>query len=326
MVSRMAMPLNVENEQSHSPKSTLDALDQAASRAEQAARRLKVSSATPFNQLAFEAEYPGWSSSAHRSSSASSSRRVSVTGTPTFNQRAFEAEYPEWSLSAHRTSSASNSRRTSPNGRSTPLQGSSISSEKDSTSASTKTSAATQTYTFPLDPSEAVAIEPEKPRKKPSKERGYTGSYKSQALGVKLSRHPARLDTHKRAGLQAFKTKHSNPRISAQHSNPASRPFKAAKRDGHALRVSNSPSSPAATDPEIIMQNHLKETSQALASERNGPNISSSFTSEDQAQAETPWLKYRDVVEPIIQSLSSRYEELYPILNHSAIRQEVCRS
>ena len=320
----MALPPDVENEQRRNPKITLEALDQAASKAEQAAQRLKVSSSTPFNQLAFEAEYPGWSS-AHRTSSASSSGRVSANGTSTtFNQLAFEAEYPEWSLSAHRSSSASNSRRASANGTSTPFLGSSMSSEKDSIPASTNISPSTQNYTSSRDPSEAVTTEPEKLRKMSSKERGYTPSDKRQGLKPKSSGHFAGLDAHTRAGLQASKTQPSFPRNRAQHSNPSSRPSTAANSNGHALRFSNSPSSPGATDPEIIMQNHLRETSQALASETKVSRISSSFTSEDQAQAETPWLKYREVVDSIVQSLNSRYEELCPNLDDSAIRQEVC--
>ena len=325
MVASMAVPPDVENEQRESPNITLDALDQAASKAEQAAQRLKVSSATPFNQLAFEAEYPGWSSSAHCTSSASSSRQVSVNGTSTtFNQLAFEAEYPEWSLSAHRSSSASKSRRASANGSSTPFLGSSISSEKDSIPASTDISPSAQNYTSPSDPSEAVATEPEKLRKMSSKERGYTPSDKRQRLKPKTSGHFAGLNAHARAVLQAFKTQPSFPRNRAQHSYPPSRPSLSAKIDGHALRFSNSPSSLGATDSEMIMQNHLRETSQTLASETKVDGISSSFISEDQAQGETPWLRHREAVDSIIQSLNSRYEELYPNLKNSAIRQEVC--
>ena len=325
MVARSAVSPTVKNEQPESPKTTLDALDQAASRAEQAARRLKVSSATPFNQLAFEAEYPGWSSSAHRTSSASSSRRVSANGTSTtFNQLAFEAEYPEWSLSAHRSSSASNSQRASANGTSTPFLGSFMSSEKYSTPASTKISPSTQNHTSSSDPHEAVTTETEKLRKMSSKERGYTPSDKRQGLKPKKSGHFARLEAYTRAGLQASKAQPSPPSNWAQHSNPTSRRSTAANSKGQAFRFSNSPSSPGATDPEIIMQNHLRETSQALVSETKVDSISSSFTSEDQAQAQTPWPNYRDVVDSIVRSLNSRYKELYPNLNNTAIGQEVC--
>ncbi|KAG7010051.1 hypothetical protein G7Y79_00001g003230 [Physcia stellaris] len=325
MVASMAVPPDVENEQRESPNITLDALDQAASKAEQAAQRLKVSSATPFNQLAFEAEYPGWSSSAHCTSSASSSRQVSVNGTSaTFNQLAFEAEYPEWSLSAHCSSSASKSRRASANGTSTPFPGSSVLSEKDSIPASTDISPSAQNYTSSSDPIEAVTIEPEKLRKMFSKERGYTPSDKRQGLKPKSSGHSAGLDAHTRAGLQAFKTHPSFPRNSAQHSCPPSRPSTAARSDVHAVGFSNSPSSLGETDTEIIMQYYSGETPQALAPETNVDGISSSFTSEDQAQDETPWLRHREAVDSIIQSLNSRYEELYPNLKNSAIRQEVC--
>ena len=56
----------------------LVALDQAASSCERAAQRLQASAAVPFSQLHFEAEHPGWSFSAHVTSSGRSSSPKSV--------------------------------------------------------------------------------------------------------------------------------------------------------------------------------------------------------------------------------------------------------
>lgn len=53
--------------------SALVALDQAASSCEQAALRLRASTAVPFSQLDFEAKHPGWSVSTHNTGSGRSS-------------------------------------------------------------------------------------------------------------------------------------------------------------------------------------------------------------------------------------------------------------
>ena len=58
----------------------LQALNQAASRAELAAQRLQANTAIPFSQRDFEAEHPGWSFPKQVTSSASTSRPSSAKG------------------------------------------------------------------------------------------------------------------------------------------------------------------------------------------------------------------------------------------------------
>ena len=96
-------------------------------------------------------------------------------------------------------------------------------------------------------------------------------------------------------------------------------------RNSHAGRHSNLSISSDATDSEMTMQKRLREISsvpspaQSLSRDGMPGDVVESY-----AQDEDAWSIYREVVEPIIQSLNSYYEDLYPQLDVSAIRQEVC--
>ena len=196
------MSSDIPSEFSAHSGTTLDALGQAASKAEQAACRYRANTALPFTQLDFEAEHPEWSLSAHRTSSASSSRPASANGTMALFSRSS-------------TSSASNRSLASANGR-----------------------AASQAISIPSSPIQAVPRAQGRPRKPYPKEQGFSEPDKKQGLA----------------------------------------------RDGMPRGVSTS-----------------------------------------QRQDDDLWSIYQEVVDPIIQSLDSHYEELYPQLDGSAIRQEVCQ-
>lgn len=75
--TRMAVAPDIKAEHDASNDHTLQALNQAASRAELAAHKLRANTAIPFSQRDFEAEHPGWSFSKHITSSASTSRPTS---------------------------------------------------------------------------------------------------------------------------------------------------------------------------------------------------------------------------------------------------------
>ena len=261
MDSRASMSSDAPSALGARSGTTLDALDHAASKAEQAAYRYRASTALPFTQLDFEAEHPEWSLSAHRTSSASSSRPASANGTMGLYSRSS-------------TSSASNRNLASANGR-----------------------PASQAISFPSNPSQVTPSAQGRPRKLYPKEQGFSEPDKKQACsGGKLG-HLGKVDG--RAMKQRHRDQRSPPKDAAQYPSPAFRKSATSKRKGHAGGVSNLSISSNATDgmPGDV--------------------------SASQAQDEEPRPIYREVVDPIIQSLKTHYEELYPQLDGSAIRQEV---
>ncbi|KAL8789377.1 MAG: hypothetical protein Q9195_006850 [Heterodermia aff. obscurata] len=246
MDSRTSMSSDIPSESSAHPGTTLDALGQAASKAEQAACRYRDSTALPFTQLDFE------------------------------------TEHPEWSLSAR---------------------------------------AGPQVIGFPGDPVQVIPKARGRPRKLNSKEQG---SSKPANKRTSSGREPGLLGTvGGRAMKQSYKDQGSLTESTAQYPSPRFVPSKMSKRKSYSNSVSH-PSIASDNDPGIIKQTRMRETERAPSSDQDlarkgmpGNRLKS------QAQDEDPWSIYREVVNPIIQSLNSHYEEIYPQLDVSVIRQEV---
>ena len=266
---------------------TLDALGQAASKAEQAAYKYRASTALPFNQLDFDAEYPEWSLSAHRTSSASSSRPASANGTAVLYSRSSTA-----SPSIHDIASANGGD-------------------------------ASQAIGFPSNPVQAIPRARGRSRMLDPKEQEFLEPDKKQAYSRGEPGHDGKVDG--RAIKQRYRQQRSFPKHAVQHPSPTIRPSTMSNSRSHVDRVANPSVSSDGTDPAITMNTRLRETNRTPSSDqaltRRGMQGDGS---ESQAQDEDPWPIYREVVDPIIQSLSSHYEELYPQLDVSAIRQEVC--
>lgn len=261
MDSRASMSSDVPSELGARSGTTLDALDHAASKAEQAAYRYRASTALPFTQLDFEAEHPEWSLSAYRTSSASSSRPASANGTMALYSRSS-------------TSSASNRNL-----------------------ASANRSPASQAISLPSNPSQVVPRAQGRPRMLYPQEQGFSESDKKQACSWGELGHRGKVDG--RAMEQRHRNQRSPPKDAAQYQSPTIRPSAMSNRKSHAGRVSN------------------------LSISSDATNSITGNVSASQAQDEEPRSFYREVVDPIIQSLNSHYEELYPQLDASAIRQEV---
>ena len=282
MDSRTSMSSDIPSELSAHSGTTLDALGQAASKAEQAAYRYRANTALPFTQLDFEAEHPEWSLSAHRTSSASSSRPASANSTIALFSRSS-------------TSSASNRNLASASGRAA----------------------------FPSSPIQVAPRAQGSPRKPYLKEQGFSEPDKKRAYSGGEPGHLGKADG--RAMKQCYRDQRSAPKDAAQYLSPTIRPFTMSNRKSLAGGVSNLSVSPDNTDPVIFMQARLRKRSdapssgQGLARDGRPGGVSTS-----QGQDDDLWSIYREVVDPIIQSLDSHYEELYPQLDGSAIRQEVC--
>ena len=266
---------------------TLDALGQAASKAEQAAYKYRANTALPFNQLDFDAEYPGWSLSAHRTSSASSSRPASANGTAVLYSRSSTASAGIRDI------------------------------------ASANRADVSQAIDFPSNAVQAIPRARGRSRMQDPKEQEFLEPDKKQAYSRGEPGHDGKVDG--RAIKQRYREQRSFPKPAVQHLNPTTRPSTMSNSRSHVDRVSNLSVSSDGTDPAIIMNTRLRETNRAPSSDQaRARRDMQDDRSESQAQDEDPWPVYREVVDRIIHSLSSHYEELYPQLDVSAIRQEVC--
>ena len=267
---------------------TLDALGQAASKAEQAAYRYRSSTSLPFSQLDFEAEHPEWSLSAHRTSSASSSRPASANGTTALYSRSS-------------TASANNRDLASADGRAT-----------------------SQAIGFPTHPIQVNPGARAKSRKPYPKEQKLSEPDKKQTCS---GGEPGHLGiVNGRALKQCYRDQRSLPKDGAQNPSPTIRPSAMSNRKSHAGSVSNISISSDTTNPADITQTRLRKTRWVPSS---GQDLKSNGISGDIPESQTHGKNarsiYREVVDPILQSLNSHYEEIYPQLDVSAIRQEVCQ-
>lgn len=266
--------------------SFLDALNQAAFGAEKAAHRLRASTALPFTQLDFE------------------------------------AEHPEWSLSAHRTSSASSSRPASAHGTCASLLTSSLSSASNNIPASRNERSASQATRSPSSSIQGISKARGNSSEPSAEEQDYLHQNERQQWRGGERVHFAECNGH--AVMQA-EERRAGLGNTSRYSGPAVGWFPAPKRKSHAKGFPHPSSFPEDMDSGVNLQAPPKQTSGTTASDgdsvqnalRGGGPISPS-------QDEKMWLEYRGVIDLVIHSLNSRYQELYPQLEGLAIRQEVC--
>ena len=281
----MALSGNVSNARLASNGITLDALDKAASRAEQAALRLNASTTLPFNQSDFESQHPGWSLSAYRSSSASNSRPASADGTST--------SCPRWS----------------------------ISSASKSIPASLIESSARQAKESPSDLLQSVPRPRGRPRKSASKDLDQARQHASEDARylVKLGRHAvagvhnrrhtfgdkvSRIPTHTVRLLNGNEYRIHAYRPSSPSNTPRVTDPKSPRRPKQCLSKEKA---------RLARSGPYSASNDLLGS---GPA--------NQSENKKLRMIYHEVIDPVIQSMAIHYDGLYPNIDGSAICQEVC--